>query len=272
MIHERTVSQLEAYSHSFPHAAILHGRHGVGLRQAVAFIAEKKQAAVEWVLPEKKETVDREGGAITVDIIRRLYETTKTRSASSRIIAIDRAETMTVQAQNAFLKLLEEPNEMIHFILLVGNLGALLPTIVSRSQLIEVLPLTSAQTEVYLDTLAVTDATKRAQLVFLANGLPELLEELVANEEAFEAKRSIVADARVIVQGSPYDAVKVAHAYKDDRGSAMTLLLMAIQLLEMAVSRAPEQRYIARIDTLLKAHEALEQNGNVRLHLTAALI
>src|SRR5690606_41517756 len=66
-------------------------------------------------------------------IIRRLYDLARTKG-SKKYIIIDYAETMAKPAQNAFLKLLEEPNDQIHFILLSHQPQSLLPTIMSRSE------------------------------------------------------------------------------------------------------------------------------------------
>lgn len=53
-----------------------------------------------------------------------------------KIGIIQDADTMNVEAQNAFLKTLEEPPEKCLFVLATGRPGALLPTIRSRCQLI----------------------------------------------------------------------------------------------------------------------------------------
>lgn len=46
-------------------------------------------------------------------------------------------DTASLEAQNAFLKTLEEKQENVHFILIVKNVYKLLPTIVSRSNIIK---------------------------------------------------------------------------------------------------------------------------------------
>lgn len=58
-----------------------------------------------------------------------------------RIIIIDDADTMNRSAQNALLKILEEPPEKTLLILVTHRLGTLIPTIRSRTQLINFQPL-----------------------------------------------------------------------------------------------------------------------------------
>ena len=52
--------------------------------------------------------------------------------ARSKVYIIDNAEDMNIQAQNAMLKLLEEPPTSVSIILCVSNPAALLPTVLSR--------------------------------------------------------------------------------------------------------------------------------------------
>lgn len=66
---------------------------------------------------------------------------------SHKICIIDEAETMNVEAANAFLKLLEEPPTGWIFILIVANKNRLLPTILSRVVQVRFNPLTPAETE-----------------------------------------------------------------------------------------------------------------------------
>ena len=53
--------------------------------------------------------------------------------ADYKIYILVNAHLMSVQAQNAILKVLEEPPAYVRFILTVENKSALLPTVLSRS-------------------------------------------------------------------------------------------------------------------------------------------
>jgi DNA polymerase III gamma/tau subunit len=54
--------------------------------------------------------------------------------ARSKVFVVDPADAMNEEAQNAFLKTLEEPQGDTHFILIARNSGSLLETIRSRCQ------------------------------------------------------------------------------------------------------------------------------------------
>jgi DNA polymerase-3 subunit delta' len=61
------------------------------------------------------------------------------------VIILTHIETMRTEAANAFLKLLEEPSEDLVFLLTTDNTEALLPTIISRCQHIQLSSLTAGQ-------------------------------------------------------------------------------------------------------------------------------
>src|SRR3990172_13141553 len=62
----------------------------------------------------------------------------------SRVIIIDPAHALSREAQNAFLKTLEEPPPRVVFILVTDSESALLPTIRSRCRRLELRPLPAA--------------------------------------------------------------------------------------------------------------------------------
>lgn len=84
-----------------------------------------------------------------------------------RVILIDEAEAMNRQAQNAVLKILEEPPQKTVLILVVNNMGALLPTIRSRVQIMNFsLPDENAMQEIF----ARSGVTMDERAVFLSEG------------------------------------------------------------------------------------------------------
>lgn len=62
-----------------------------------------------------------------------------------KVIIISEIERMRKEASNAFLKMLEEPPEGVMFILTTDNANMLLPTIISRCQLIRTHPLSETE-------------------------------------------------------------------------------------------------------------------------------
>jgi len=271
-IHPSTQQHLDLIVRDLPQSMVFTGPEGIGLLSIVSYVSDLVHAKPIYVLPERDEKVDIEKGIITVDIIRRLYSMTKTIETSKRLIVIDYAERMGVQAQNAFLKLLEEPGINTHFILLTHTISKLLPTIRSRVQITEVNPITLAQSEELLDELHVTHAQKRSQLLFIAAGLPAKLTVLANDEKLFDERAQIIRDARTYLQGTMYDRLKVALQYKESRSDALILLLDAMKLLKGSLKTGNNPAQVKKIDTLLKTYERIEANGNIRLQLASVML
>ena len=266
-IHHISDQTLSLTIRDLPQSLLITGEEGVGLGTIAAYIAHTVGGTVLTLLPVKDDKVDTEKGIITVKLIRQLYNDTRTIQTSKRVIVIDYAERMATTAQNAFLKLLEEPGEGTYFILATHTPSKLLPTIHSRAQVIEFRPLTRGQTDAYLDELEIKDASKRLQLMFMADGLPAELYRLANNNEYFEKSADIVRDARDLLQTTTYVKLRVAQKYQNDRESALKLILTTTHILRRSISENPQASLIAQVDDLLLAYQQIKANGNIRLCL-----
>lgn len=255
-----------------PHALLLSADEGVGLGTIARNVAATYSKHATVVLPEKDDKVDLEKGSITVDSIRRLYSQTRTKQSGARIIVIDYAERMSHQAQNAFLKLLEEPAEGTSFILASHEPSRLLPTIRSRVQHVELRRITAEQSNELLDSLKVDNATKRSQLLFMANGLPAELIRLNQDDEYFARRVAIMRDARTFLQGSAYDKLLVAQSHKDDRPKTLLMIKDCMKIIEHSLKVQPQLKMVRQLDRLSSIYDAIEANGNIRLQLLTLVV
>jgi DNA polymerase-3 subunit delta' len=243
------------------------------LSAAADRVVRQLKGVATTVLPTKNEAVDLEKGVIAVESIRRIQEQTRTVSKAPRFVIIDYVERMGHGAQNAFLKLLEEPPRNTYFLLLTHTPETLLPTIHSRAPQLEIRPITQQQSEALLDSLKVFDATKRTQLLFIAGGFPAELHRLVQDSKAFEKRAQIVRDARLLMQGKKYNGIVLAQKYKDDRASSLILASDALKLLRRSAAQQTNAVHIlAKIDHLIQVYERIKANGNVRLQLAASVV
>lgn len=269
---ETSRGHLEAALNAGTHALLLSGAEGVGLMTIARHYANMSGAIVSLVLPEKDEKIDLEKGTITIASVRRLYEQTRTVEPKGRIIIIDYVERMATAAQNAFLKLLEEPIEGTRFILLSHQPQQLLPTIHSRVQHIVLRPITEEASGALLDELSVTDATKRTQLLFIAEGLPAILTRLAQDEGLFKTRAETVKDARTFVTGTPYERLLVAKKYKDTRPGALLLVEDALRMLQRTLEAKSDTNALHMLTRLEGVHKRLTEQGNIRLQLFAAAV
>lgn len=94
--------------------------------------------------PEKKQISVEQAR----DFIKRL--SLSSFSNSYKIGIIKEATTLSIEAQNALLKTLEEPKDKVIIILLIEDTSVLMPTILSRSQVLYFYPVSSAAVYDYL--------------------------------------------------------------------------------------------------------------------------
>lgn len=126
------------------------------------------------------EEPDKKRKTISVDLIRWVREDAIVRpnEADRKIYVIPKADTMTREAQNALLKVLEEPPAYAMFLLLCANDTDLLPTIRSRTQLyaLEAQPVLTGNT------------MEMARAIALAISAPTEAELLLASAPLVKAK------------------------------------------------------------------------------------
>ena len=73
-----------------------------------------------------------------IEDVRELIKFCKLSYSEGYAIQVSNIEKLSIEASNAFLKILEEPQEKITFILTANNINSLLPTIISRCQVVRI--------------------------------------------------------------------------------------------------------------------------------------
>lgn len=106
-------------------------------------------------------------------------------SGPKKIYVISEAEKMTVQAQNALLKTLEEPPGYAVILLLVTNVDSLLPTILSRCILLNMKPVPDKMVKKFLmETMEIPDYKADICVAFARGNVGKA--KLLASSEEFE--------------------------------------------------------------------------------------
>lgn len=260
----------ETYVSHAPHALLLSGPDGIGLKTLATWLAGKIGSIADIVEPTRPSgsTVL----SIQVERVRGLYESTRTGSKNLRVIIIDDADKMNTVAQNALLKLLEEPSASTRFILLSHRPELLLETIHSRVQWFSVPSLDLMTSRRVLKSHGITDEKKIAQLLYVAEGLPAMLTRLAGDDAVFRSMASDMAQAREFIEATRYDKLRIASSFKEDRAAAIGFLDTVVLLLRNITAKAPSAALYTQIDRLLRARELILANGNVRLQLAHAVV
>ena len=156
-------------NHKISHAYILTGEAGMGRKSianafAMTLLCEKGGSEPCMTCHSCKQVMSgnhpdliyvkhEKPGSIGVDDVReQINDTIMIRPYSSyyKIYIVDEAEKMTVQAQNALLKTIEEPPAYAVIILITTNQEAFLPTILSRCVQMKLKPLKDFTIKSYL--------------------------------------------------------------------------------------------------------------------------
>lgn len=167
MIKEHFQKAIE--NHKVSHAYILTGEAGTGRKSfanafSMALLCEKGGKEPCMVCHSCKQVLSgnhpdliyvthEKPNSIGVDDIReQINDTIMIRPYSSyyKVYVVDEAEKMTVQAQNALLKTIEEPPAYAVIILITTNQEAFLPTILSRCVQLKLKPLKDFTVKSYL--------------------------------------------------------------------------------------------------------------------------
>jgi len=106
--------------------------------------------------------------------------------AKLKAVIIDEAHSMTPEAQNCFLKTLEEPKGNTILILITEKPNFLLPTIVSRCQIIKFYPVKKDEIERYLKNQEGLSKEEIEEILEIAQGRPGRAVELAFAKEKFE--------------------------------------------------------------------------------------
>ncbi|RME36642.1 MAG: DNA polymerase III subunit delta', partial [Thermoflexia bacterium] len=119
-----------------------------GACRACRLVAAGRHPDLLWVEPATEK------GHLSIEQIRDLQRVLSLTPnlARHRVAVLDRFEQATLAAANAFLKTLEEPPDYAVLVLLAPDADSLLPTIVSRCQVIALRPFPARQVEEALVT------------------------------------------------------------------------------------------------------------------------
>lgn len=234
--------------HKISHAYILNGQEGIGKKSLARAFAKAVQCEegtakacgkchsclqaesgnqpdIIWVTHEKPASISVDDVRLQVnsDILIKPY------SSRYKIYIIDEAQKMTVQAQNALLKTIEEPPEYGILVLLTTNADSLLPTILSRCVTLNLKPLSNKEVENYLTSKEkVPDYMARFAASFAQGRLGRAI-DIVSSQDFNELKDGVVNLLKNINDMELTDiieAIKEASSHKNNIEDYIDFMMM----------------------------------------------
>ena len=212
--------------------------------------------------PDVLTVRDDEHAELSVDVIRgvRTDAFIRPNEAARKVFVLLEAQAMSEQAQNALLKILEEPPAYVVFILLCPSSTGFLPTVLSRAT---VFSLGEVERETDKDELAAAKEAARAFAVSLAS-FEDM--ETVKAAAAFEKDQRLLRDAMPIIQEILGQALRVKCSAPEETEFAEEARLIASKLTKNALLSAVEG-----LDALMAA-AALNANHNLMVTRLCTLL
>lgn len=184
--HERTREALEA---ELPPATLLSGPASIGKRTLVRHLAVHHRVG-----PYDQSTTP---APLTVDTVRRLRSFVHTAPFGAFRLVMIHLDEASVQAQNALLKILEEPPATVKFLLTASR--SPLSTIMSRCQRERLSFLTQDQVEQVLHTVIGLPQARAAKAAQVAGG--QIKPALKADSNTGEQRTNVVEAMKAIAVG-----------------------------------------------------------------------
>ena len=176
-----------------------------------------------------------------IDDARDLSERASRAPFGERKVFIVQMQFITVQAQNALLKVLEEPTDNTHFFILMPNADILLPTVLSRLMRIREESTFRPAVDQRIHLFLAQDTSKR--MAFLKNA-PEIKDKgaavvfINALERALYTKSVQAASLVECAQG--FEEIALCRGYIYDSSASVKMLLEHLALLLPQVKELKE--------------------------------
>ncbi len=280
LFHTSTQQNIADFLGSPSHALLIAGPSGSGKGFTAGYIANELLR----VMPEKltdhpyvRWIRDQEKG-VSIETIRQAQSFMQLhvpgKEAVRRVLIVEQGETMSTEAQNAFLKLLEEPPADTVIIITATGIQEVLPTIRSRAQSLQILPPSEAQLQEYFANNHSPSTITKAY--YLSEGYVGLMQALLEKDSDHPFVATITT-AKSLLSSTMYDRLAQVDELTKQKNTAM--LLQALErVCHAALSQAiasnnpTAKRWSARLQAIVDARAAISSNVQTKLLLTNLML
>lgn len=241
----------------FSHAHLIVGEDGIGksiLAKEIALKLLKKEKYRQYadIIDFKP---DKGKKSIGVETIRSIIEEINKRpyEGDKKVIIIYEGDKMTIEAQNAFLKTVEEPPDGVYIILLCENLNNVLDTIKSRCQLIKLQRLTEKEMETFIQNKYpyLKTEEKKSVLVF-SEGIPGRAEKFVENDVYKDMRELAIKILFNSCSRNAFEMLKFEEALVKNKNEWQELLTIELSFIRdiMVYKETSNEELIINLDKI----------------------
>jgi hypothetical protein len=279
LFHPLTKQAVDDFIASPAHALLLSGPTGAGKATVADYIVSQLLNIAPDSLNDNPYILRITSAEknISIDSIRNAQSFLHLKTPGNRVfrraIIIEGSDAMSTEAQNAFLKILEEPPDDTILIITASAAENLLPTIQSRTQHVRVLPIDLAQlTERYHSYPA--SAVQKAY--FISEGYIGLLHAMLEHDNDHPLVVQI-AQAKQLLSATTYERLIQVERINKDKN--IELLLHALERVchasltqAIRTNSSSAKKWAHRLKIIIDAEQILRHNAQSKLLLTQVMI
>lgn len=211
-----------------------------------------------------------------------------------KIFVIKNAHTMTIQAQNAILKTVEEPPSFAIFIMLSQNYNSFLSTIISRSILLKIKPLPQNIIAKYLLDMGINQTLVDFYSVYSSGSIGKAL-DIVNDENVIRRRNDVLSDIEKLDYIDLIQMYKLIEKYeekKEDIENILDIYLLTyrdslifknthsfdkviqkdIDTIIKDIANMSVKNLINKIEAILKTKLYLKQNANFSMSIESLFL
>ncbi|HET9173678.1 MAG TPA: AAA family ATPase [Candidatus Saccharimonadales bacterium] len=279
ILHTSTQQKINSLKIKSPHALLLVGPAGIGKGSVATYIAEtllnlKRGEAEHYTYFRRIVPTDK--NSIGIDEVREIEYAlalkVPTTKHIARVIVIENAHLLTVEAQNALLKTLEEPPSDTVIILTASLEHNLLTTIRSRAQTLAIQKPTQEALRSYFTNQFSDDLID--QHIMLSGGLPGMLSALLNNDNEHPIVIAL-SKARELLQKNSYERLLMVDNLSKQKSFTYDICEILVHMADVALTKSSGPSFVKWKNVLTLAHNAQLQllaNAQPKLVLTHLML
>lgn len=281
VLHQKTQLLIDNFTANPAQAIVIVGKRGIG-KHSVATLLATQLLETDAAALENHPYFFARGGdttAISINDVRDIQHFLSLKATAStltqRVALVVDADKMTPEAQNAFLKTLEEPPTGSVLLLTASDTKKLLPTILSRVQQLDVVVPDSTQLAAFFETLGYKKADiDRAML--MSGGLPGLMSAILAGQQDHPLVKATDM-ARNILRLDTFDRLALVDSLSKQREQCLETCYILQQMAELSL-KAPAKNHLMHkqwqsvLQQAYQTEQALLAQAQPKLALTNLML